>query len=49
MPVARILIESGALNTAYLVTYITVLQVQKGQGSLPIVADMVRVVSAHFN
>ncbi|KAG5335737.1 hypothetical protein C0989_000525 [Termitomyces sp. Mn162] len=40
LPIARIIIESGLLNTAYLVVYITVLQVQKGKGSLPIVADM---------
>ncbi|KAK0435497.1 hypothetical protein EV421DRAFT_1835228 [Armillaria borealis] len=40
MPVVRIIIKSGALNTAYLIAYITVLQVQKGKGSLPIVADM---------
>ncbi|KAG6812293.1 hypothetical protein H0H92_003602 [Tricholoma furcatifolium] len=40
LPIARIVFESGLLNTAYLIVYITVLQVQKGQGSLPIVADM---------
>ncbi|KAG6895235.1 hypothetical protein C0995_012987 [Termitomyces sp. Mi166 len=40
LPIARIVVESGLLNTAYLIVYITVLQVQKGKGSLPIVADM---------
>ncbi|KAK0447012.1 uncharacterized protein EV420DRAFT_1714619 [Desarmillaria tabescens] len=40
MPVVRIVIESGALNTADLITYIAVLQAQRGKGSLPIVADM---------
>ncbi|KAG7095905.1 hypothetical protein E1B28_006592 [Marasmius oreades] len=40
LPIARILVESGALNTAYLIAYTIVLQVEEGQGSLPIVADM---------
>lgn len=39
--VARILIESGSLNAAFLITYIAVLYAEKGQGSLPIVSDMV--------
>ncbi|KAK7056366.1 hypothetical protein VNI00_002920 [Paramarasmius palmivorus] len=40
LPIAKILIESGALNTAFLVTYTAVLQAQKRQGGLAVVADM---------
>ncbi|KAG7095908.1 hypothetical protein E1B28_006594 [Marasmius oreades] len=40
LPIALILIESGALNTAYLITYIITLYVEKDAGGLPIVADM---------
>ena len=42
LPIVRILIESGALNTAYLTVYIIVLYVEKGAGGVPIVADMVQ-------
>ncbi|KAK0435498.1 hypothetical protein EV421DRAFT_1835237 [Armillaria borealis] len=40
LKVVRIVIESGALNTAHLVSYTIVLHLGKGKGALPIVANM---------
>lgn len=42
-PVMRIVVESGALNTAFLITYMAVLDSKSplSAGALPIVSDMV--------